>query len=268
MRASEEKILRFAATVLGALPDGLGQFRAAHRWAVTRRPAGPTVRVQRMADGTRMSLDLADRTQAIAYLVRRHEAEVSQHVVRRLPRGGVFFDVGANVGLITFAVARKRPDATIIAFEPNSVNVERWECNRGLNAASAQLVAEAVTDTPGTALLTLDLAADTGSGRLADHGIEVRALTLDDYCGQAGIGRIDIMKMDIQGHEATALRGARRLLGEGRIGALLLEEVEVDPGLHAELTGFGFVREPVRSVGLRRFRSHPPMGDAAYVRVP
>ena len=65
--------------------------------------------MQRMAGGHRMSLDLSDRSQGIAYLIRRYDAELVNYIVRNLPRGGVFLDVGAHVGLITFAVADSDP---------------------------------------------------------------------------------------------------------------------------------------------------------------
>jgi hypothetical protein len=58
--------------------------------------------------------------------------------------------------------------------------------------------------------------------------VEIPVTTLDQFCAKNGVERIDILKMDIQGAELPALRGASRLLREGRIG-LIFTEVEFVP---------------------------------------
>src|SRR5262249_52064371 len=119
MRRAETTIVRAGAHVLGALPDGLGQFRLAQRWWWRRRPPH-VVLEQRLAGGPRLALDLGDRTRALAYLPRRYAPDVVGAITRRLPAtGGTFLDVGANAGLITFQVLHRRPAVQAIAFEPN-----------------------------------------------------------------------------------------------------------------------------------------------------
>jgi hypothetical protein len=51
---------------MGELPDHLGQFRLA-QWYWQRRRPGHQILPQRLADGTRLELDLGDRTRALAY---------------------------------------------------------------------------------------------------------------------------------------------------------------------------------------------------------
>jgi FkbM family methyltransferase len=53
--------------------------------------------------------------------------------------------------------------------------------------------------------------------------VEVPVTTLDDYCHRHAIERIDVLKMDIQGAELAALRGAQSLLQERRIDAIFTE---------------------------------------------
>ena len=52
---------------------------------------------------------------------------------------------------------------------------------------------------------------------------EVQSETLDSLLECRGVGEVGLLKMDIEGAEVLALRGALRLLGERRIRALLLE---------------------------------------------
>lgn len=136
---------------MGALPDGLGQFRVAQRYVRLRRPAPRHVVMQRMRNGTRMELDLGDRTQSLAFLTRRYEPTCVDYIASRMPTSGLFVDVGANIGLISFAVARLRPEARVLAFEPFPPNVRLWKRNRDLNGASrAEIEAYAVGDSVGT----------------------------------------------------------------------------------------------------------------------
>ncbi len=64
---------------------------------------------------------------------------------------------------------------------------------------------------------------------LASYGIthekqeDVVTTTLDDFVQRSGIERVDYLKLDVEGHELSALRGAERLLRERRIRALSFE---------------------------------------------
>ena len=51
----------------------------------------------------------------------------------------------------------------------------------------------------------------------------VRVFALDDYCTSNGIKSIAFLKLDIEGSELNALRGATRLLGERVIATILVE---------------------------------------------
>jgi FkbM family methyltransferase len=153
------------------------------------------------------------------------------------------FDIGANRGLWTRALleAAGRRVARVWMFEPSVANqsvlneiVEaRGGQMTGSNAAIVRLVAAAVSDKHETAPLYSDAA---GSGlaslhrRRLDHfGVvhrereEVRTLTLDSFVEEAGIATVDFVKLDIEGHELSALRGASGLLADSRIRALSFE---------------------------------------------
>lgn len=54
--------------------------------------------------------------------------------------------------------------------------------------------------------------------------IDVPTLTLDHYCQEGNINKIDILKLDVQGFELSVLQGAEKLLQEGMI-TLIYSEV-------------------------------------------
>jgi FkbM family methyltransferase len=57
----------------------------------------------------------------------------------------------------------------------------------------------------------------------APTAIEVQAVTLDGYCSAAGVDRIDLLKIDVEGAEFEVLKGARQLLSERRVERCVFE---------------------------------------------
>jgi FkbM family methyltransferase len=133
-------------------------------------------------------------------------------------------DIGANIGIYTsFLADLVGPTGRVVAFEPESRNVERLRSGVG-SRAQVEVVHAAVTDRSGTIELFVadDLNVDhhtyASDGRRSE---KVAAVALDDFVREGE--RVDLIKMDIQGAEAAALRGARRVLSADPGPALLME---------------------------------------------
>ncbi len=126
-------------------------------------------------------------------------------------------DVGANVGLYTLLMARLvGPQGRVFAFEPEPGMAAALARSAEENGSLQVLVREAaVGDTPGTGILRQN-PVNSGDGRMSrrpsgapQSGTTVPICTLDEaLAGQ----RVDFVKMDIQGWESNALRGARELV--------------------------------------------------------
>jgi len=102
--------------------------------------------------------------------------------------------------------------------------------------------------------------------------IAVPVVTLDDFCAEQGIEAVDYLHADVQGFELPMLRGAAKLLSEGRIG-VLLTEVCFDPLYHgqsryhevcAALDRYGY--RFVTTQGLFREADVPRGGNFVFVR--
>lgn len=122
------------------------------------------------------------------------------------PVGGVFVDVGANVG--TFAVVlalRVGRNGRVLAIEPYPSAHQRLAFNTGqLALENVTLVRSAVGDAEGE--LTMSTSADNlGASRVSDRGITVPVRTLTAVLGDAGIVRIDALKIDVEGYEDRVL---------------------------------------------------------------
>lgn len=138
----------------------------------------------------------------------------------------VFFDVGANYGLMSFGLCGILGDGfQAHLFEANSYLCGIIEKSAALNGGGRfRVVNAAVMDTDEDVCLSFDI-AHTGAGYVSKDmtGERLRAITLDDYIETHGIERIHLLKIDVEGNEALVLKGAERSLQNGVIDAVYFE---------------------------------------------
>lgn len=133
-----------------------------------------------------------------------------------LAPGEVMIDGGANIGLFTvLAAARVGPDGRVIACEPSPTTAALLRANierNGFDWVEAREVA--LAETPGRLRMHV---FDPGSGfssfapATSGSQVEVDVTTLDELAGDV-LEQVKLVKLDIEGAEARALRGAPRLL--------------------------------------------------------
>jgi hypothetical protein len=98
IRGAEFRAVWAISQVAGRLPWGAGQFRLASRYAGLNRWSPGSFAEQRLRSGARVRLDLGDRAQAIAFLVRDYSPALTAYIVARLPSGGTFFGTRSGSG--------------------------------------------------------------------------------------------------------------------------------------------------------------------------
>lgn len=144
----------------------------------------------------------------------------------------VILDVGANAGIYSLAALAIQPDATVHAFEPTPEIAARLRATAKVNGLDHLYVHEvAVFSKNGEAILRRcrgDLGTNEGmnfiSREIGDSSDErVQTVCLDRFCKDHSIDHIDLLKLDIQGHEHSALEGAERMIRSGHIGIIFLE---------------------------------------------
>jgi FkbM family methyltransferase len=146
--------------------------------------------------------------------------------------GDCCIDVGANIGLYALALGRLvGPKGLVLAFEPVARNALLTELNCELNGLSnVQVFRMPLSDVSGKSLNATAPEGDSAytyfsEGAADGHGM--RSRTLDDICEANGIGKVALIKIDVEGAELLVLRGAEALLrSERRPHTIMLEVVD------------------------------------------
>jgi FkbM family methyltransferase len=130
--------------------------------------------------------------------------------------GGLFVDVGANVG--TYTIWAAESGAEVIALEPTADTFGLLLENIALNGYQVTAIQAAAGGSCGSARFTDGMDA---VNRLDPDGpVETRLVTIDSVIGDRYVVG---MKVDVEGFEIDVLLGCRRALSERRIGLIQLE---------------------------------------------
>jgi len=167
---------------------------------------------------------------------------------RYVPRPGyVVVDAGGFVGLWTIRVSKMVGNSgRVIVVEPNPSTLPELETNIRLNGLkNVTVVSRALGSRPGQAELFFPV---QGSGSASSSLFQVHVehvvgyldgkredivrtrtemTTIDELIHDQGVGRLDILKLDVEGAEMSALEGAKEAL-KGRLVKRLIVEVHVD----------------------------------------
>lgn len=188
-------------------------------------------------------LDLKEGIDFSIYLLGAFEKSTVVALQKLVGAGDIVIDIGANIGAHTLSLARSTgPNGRVFAVEPTDFAFAKLKRNIELNrqvagwidAHQVELAGDDQAPRQPEIYASWPLRAE-GSvhpkhrGRLAATRRATIA-TLDTFVLQTGIDRLNLIKIDVDGHEYPVLKGATRTLT--RFRPILV--MEMSPYIHAE----------------------------------
>lgn len=195
---------------------------------------------------------LRKRSDDLWHVLPWREKAIFSSIRAILKPGDVFIDAGANIGIYTVLASRiVGSDGRVISVEMMPDTADRLEAHVRINGLSnVIIVREALSDVSNATVVATVESGKYGKASIAnrDDGsmarISVTTRTIDDVA--SGLGRVHLMKMDLEGVELRALQGGLGLLsrlekliyeswGAGRSGRDPVDEL-------LQAAGFGLSR--------------------------
>jgi FkbM family methyltransferase len=143
--------------------------------------------------------------------------KVYEHPSAKVQPGDIVIDCGAHIGGFTRTALRAGAQL-VVAIEPEEANIRALRRNfaEELKSGKVILVEKGVWDKDGSLLLHLSLTGDSHSVNIPQNAAKdqkIEVITLDTLVQKLKLPKVDFIKMDIEGSEQSALRGAGRVLG-------------------------------------------------------
>jgi len=204
------------------------------------------------------------RTGDLVYVPRPLDAR-GRHALLHPPRahpaalaflgpGALAIDIGANLGEWTVPLARAvGMGGQVLACEPAPLAAKALEATLRANALrQAEVIRCAIGDHDGSAEFAIPVVTsartDTGTARIGAAGLGHEALSvplssLDSLAAERSFERVDLIKIDVEGHERQVLDGAEATLRRFR-PTLVIETGHEATGdrraIHDGLHGLGY----------------------------
>lgn len=182
------------------------------------------------------------------YSTRIYDLALSETLWRLIEPGNFVLDVGANIGFITSLCSYKSgPKGKVWAFEPNPIVITRLTKNiRQNHYPNAILYPFALSDSNKEGYLELPETfsynqgvAYVKNGTHSTNAIKVDLRRLDDMIDTSDI--INVLKIDVEGHELTVLKGAEKLIENKQITNIVYEDHQPYPSdIAVFLAGKGY----------------------------
>lgn len=157
----------------------------------------------------------------------------------------VVIDGGAHLGNMVERFGALSPNAEFHCFEPDPVLGKSLEQKFSGNT-KVHVVHAALGDMASKAMLNINVSRPTNSLLPAAESlppdlkqlcelveqVEVGVTTIDEYCRANSIERVDVIKLDLQGYDYLALKGAKTTLEKTKVVLVEVLFKEMYKGCH------------------------------------
>ncbi len=201
------------------------------RWT-KKKQAREVLLIDNVDQNVVMRVDISKTMGAAFFWMGYHEFNEWRYLNRFLKQDMVFIDVGSNQGEYALFAAKRLTQGKVVAFEPvdkfyqqlcDNISLNRFNnlltMNCGLSASPGSLpiyMTGELNAMEHEGLATLYPTTERG------HFVqEIQLKVFDDLIDSLAIDRMDLVKIDVEGAELSALQGMRKSLGKFKPYVLL-----------------------------------------------
>lgn len=151
-----------------------------------------------------------------------YEEFKTEGLLKVVRRGDVSYDIGGHVGYYAIVESVLAGDqGEVYVFEPRPLNIAYIKRHIEINGISnVHLVEAAVSDRKGEA--RFETRTGTGTGHMSDTGnLSVSTVIIDELVESGSYPPPNFIKIDVEGAEASVLKGARRTIEKWRPNLLV-----------------------------------------------
>ncbi|MEX2567503.1 MAG: FkbM family methyltransferase [Cyclobacteriaceae bacterium] len=168
------------------------------------------------------------------YLTGSYEKGLLQVLDKLINPGDVIVDAGANIGLISIFCARRVGDkGFILSFEPHPETFPILQKNIAVNGIKqVEAYNKALGSGKGMAKIYSNLQINRGAASLVEFqkdspSFDIEVVTLDNILKERNIGKVNLLKIDVEGFEMEVLKGTQGILSQ-KEGPILVIECSSD----------------------------------------
>lgn len=166
--------------------------------------------------------------------ITRNEFDDIQYIFQLIGKDPkVIFDVGANIGFVTFQFRKRFERTKIFCFEPNpevfiilntsyATDNDIIKENLGIGSKAGMLNFYKNNNSGTSSFLKPNEFHNKNMARKYTE-MNIPITSISEYTSHHGIDNIDVLKLDIEGFEIEALKGAESLLVQSKVKVIYLE---------------------------------------------
>ena len=186
-----------------------------------------------------------------------YEEEISDFFIKALPANGVFLDLGANIGTISIPLLKKRKDVQAICVEAAPWIFSYLQKNISRNHIQNAIAINKVLFYSDNEEVNFYSPGDQfGKGSLSpvftDKLVKVKTAKIDSIIKELGFGKIDLIKIDVEGYEYHVFKGASELLSGADAPDILFEFVDWAEK-NAKAVSIGSSQQLLKDMGYKIF---------------
>ncbi|MFP4403918.1 MAG: FkbM family methyltransferase [Candidatus Woesearchaeota archaeon] len=149
-------------------------------------------------------------------------------------KGNIFFDIGSNIGFYSILLINKKLYKQAYAFEPNPDTYKILSKNIKLNKLTKKITPNQIA--LGEKQTTVNFFQDkyhTGGSKIIENSkkhkefIKIKKISFDKFIqnNKIDIKNIDLIKIDVEGHEHQVLKGMKNFLKDSKKGTRIIIEI-------------------------------------------